>query len=165
MDSNARIRDFRRALRALEREIELDLQSQTDCCGVSLAQCHLILELKEQPDSTVSDLAQSLGLDKSTLSRGMESLRKHGWAETVRDETDRRNLKAALTREGRTKADEIDHICDARYAALLGRLSKDDEDAVVRGTDLLALILRNDRLARVAAPVRCCVPSPAKAVR
>lgn len=165
MDGNARIRDFRRALRSLEREIEIDLQSQTDCCGVSLAQCHLILELKERPDSSVTDLAQSLGLDKSTLSRGVETLRERGWAETVRDETDRRNLKAALTSEGRKKADEIDQLCDARYAALLGGLSGDEENAVLRGTACLARVLTKDRLDRIPAPGRCCVPRPVKAVR
>lgn len=146
MEATASIRHFRRVLRSLEREVELELQSQTACCGVSVSQCHLILELASRPESTVSELADSLALDKSTLSRLIESLRKAGWAVAERDPQDRRNLRVRLSREGQEMARRIDELCDREYGALFSGLSPREEEAVVEGTRLLAALLRDKRL-------------------
>jgi len=59
---------FLEKLRQLEREIGWQLESDTECCGVTLTQCHIILEIGKTGESSVVDLATVLGLDTSTLS-------------------------------------------------------------------------------------------------
>jgi hypothetical protein len=36
------IRELRRHIREIEREVEFNLKDQIDCCGVSMAQCHVL---------------------------------------------------------------------------------------------------------------------------
>jgi DNA-binding MarR family transcriptional regulator len=43
-------------------------------CGLTFTQCHSLLEIGEKESTTVAELADSLTLDKSTLSRTVESL-------------------------------------------------------------------------------------------
>ena len=61
------IRAFRADLRVLEREVVLSLSSDTGCCGVSVAQCHLLLETEARGRTNVTELAAATVLDKSTL--------------------------------------------------------------------------------------------------
>ncbi|HEY3416310.1 MAG TPA: hypothetical protein VGM23_05440, partial [Armatimonadota bacterium] len=53
---------FRRQLRALERELVRQLEADTSCCGVTLAQCHALLELATA-ELSLSGLAAALDLD------------------------------------------------------------------------------------------------------
>ena len=71
---NPSIRALRKDLRVLEREIELTLSSQTGCCGITVAQCHLLLEVEQRDRTSVTELAAALELDKSTLSRAVDGL-------------------------------------------------------------------------------------------
>jgi len=49
--ADSSIRSFRKGLRALERQVELALVAQTECCGVTPAQCHLLLAVEEAGDA------------------------------------------------------------------------------------------------------------------
>lgn len=55
--STADVRTFRAALRRLERNVAATLQSQASCCGVSVAQCHVLLELDAAAESDGSEPA------------------------------------------------------------------------------------------------------------
>jgi len=67
------IQEFREMLRIFDREIFL--QNNASCCnGISLAQCHTLLEIEKNSEISVSDLAKKLSLDKSTVSRTVDGL-------------------------------------------------------------------------------------------
>ena len=99
------IREFRRDLRVLEREAVRHLEGETSCCGVTLGQCHAILELSFS-DSSLTALAAALDLDTSTQSRTVDGLVKAGWVERTQDAGDRRAVRLALTAAGRAKVAE-----------------------------------------------------------
>lgn len=145
MEGKASLVEFRENLRALEREMEQELLDQTGKCGISPAQRQLILALRERSGAGVTELAQTLSLDKSTLSRGLEALRERGLAETIRDSSDRRSVKARLTAQGLAAADRIDAFCDKRYGGILEGLGDRDRASVLRGVRILAEILRESR--------------------
>ena len=117
--AGAEVRDFRRSLRALEREIELSLASQTDCCGVTSAQCHILLELEASGSSSVGELAEALELDPSTMSRSADSLVKAGLVSRADDPANRRRQILDLSSEGKEKADYINSVCDDYYRGIL----------------------------------------------
>ncbi len=109
-------------MRELEREVELALQSQTECCGVTPAQCHLILAVEESGESSVGELAAALELDASTLSRTVDGLVKAGALSRREDPANRRRQLVGLTEMGREKADTINRLCDRYYEGLLSAL-------------------------------------------
>jgi DNA-binding MarR family transcriptional regulator len=132
------LRSFRRGLRALERRVEQALEDQTSCCGVSAAQCHLILEMAEAGAGSIGFFAERLELDISTLSRTVESLVQAGLALRAADPGDRRRQLVALSADGAERAKAINQSCDAYYAALLASLPARLREAALEVVPLLA---------------------------
>jgi DNA-binding MarR family transcriptional regulator len=141
---------FRRNLRVLEREVVSQLVGETSCCGVTLTQCHALLELSFSRLS-LTNLAAALDLDTSTLSRSVDGMVKAGLVERTEDPADRRSVRLALTAAGREKVAQIDGMCDVYYANLLGQLNERDQKCIVRGVKLLAGLMRRARTAPVCA--------------
>jgi DNA-binding MarR family transcriptional regulator len=148
------LRDFRRSLRVLERQIELSLLSQTECCGVSPAQCHLLLDVGERGDGSIGEFALALELDTSTLSRTVESLVRAGLLSRTTDPANRRRHIISLTAAGKEKVALIDRLCDDFYARILVTIPAGDRLTVVQGVSLIARALGKGR---VAALDPCCI--------
>jgi DNA-binding MarR family transcriptional regulator len=142
--TETRLVDFRRHVRALEREVVRELEAETQCCGVTVAQCHLLLELS---DSTLSltGLASFLDLDASTVSRTVDSLVRAGLVERAPDLADRRSVRLALTAAGRQKVSLINSACNRYYAELLGELSAAEREHVVKGVSILGRCMQGSR--------------------
>jgi DNA-binding MarR family transcriptional regulator len=154
------IRAFRRDLRVLERETLRNLEGETTCCGVTVAQCHALLELSFS-DSSLTALAAALDLDPSTLSRTVDGLVKAGWVERTQDAADRRAVRLALTAAGRRKVAGIDKLCNRYYDNLFDRLNERDRSAVVRAVKLLAEVMHKHRAALEGGGTCCAVAQPA----
>jgi DNA-binding MarR family transcriptional regulator len=135
------IREFRKHLRAIERAVGSLLKGETVCCGVTPAQCHVLLEIAEAGETSLVDLAQRLGLDSSTLSRTVDGLVKAGLVIRETDPGNRRYVKLRLTVAGRSKVGLIDGACDRFYADLLGRVPKHERPRLAESVKLLARML------------------------
>jgi DNA-binding MarR family transcriptional regulator len=156
------VRTFRRDLRVLEREAVRHLDGETSCCGVTLGQCHALLELSFS-DCSLTSLAAALDLDTSTLSRTVDGLVKMGWVERTQDAADRRAVRLALTAAGRGKVAEIDGMCDRYYQGLFGDMSDRDRKCVLQGVKLLGEAMRSHRNAPEAGQP-CCAATGRKEV-
>jgi DNA-binding MarR family transcriptional regulator len=142
----ADIKEFRRSLRALEREVELSLASQTECCGVTKAQCHLLLEIEAQGRASIGELAESLELDPSTLSRTADSLVRAGFVSRIDDPANRRRQIVELLPLGRQKVDYINQVCDEYYESVLAGAQGPLPSEIVQTVALLARAIRGKRL-------------------
>lgn len=142
--ASATIREFRCNLRVLEREVAAQLEGETSGCGVSLAQCRSMLELAQR-SHTLTALAVAHDLDKSTLSRTVESMVKSGLCERATVADDRRSVRLTLTSLGRSKVDTINRSCDEYYARLLERFSESDQRQIVRAVRVLSDAMRRLR--------------------
>ena len=136
------IRQFRSTLRILEREIDLELKSETGCCGVSLAQCHILMEIAESPNLSISELSENFGLDKSTLSRTVDSMVESGLILRKESQGDRRAVELTLTPEGMQRVESIHALCDRYYTALFGNIADDKHSAIVESVRLLGESMR-----------------------
>ncbi len=164
-ESRVPVRDFRRALRLLERQVERTLASQTGCCGVTVAQCHLLLELDQaeftgsdsgagsgagpdrlaglEPGLGVGDCARALELDASTLSRTVDSLVKSGLVSRKEDANNRRRQIVALTEAGRARVAGIHSLCDSYYGRILDSFPQASRKILAEGITALAAALRS----------------------
>ena len=146
---SATVATFRRELRVLEREVVRQLEADTGCCGVTLAQCHTLLELAAS-ELSLTGLAAALDLDTSTLSRTVDGLVRAGLVARAEDASDRRSLRLTLTPAGRAKVGFIDGICNRYYADLLAGMPDRDRRCVLRAVGLLGQRMRSLR------GVPCC---------
>lgn len=148
------IREFRANLRVLEREVELSMTSEAGCCGITFAQCHLLLEVERRGKTSVTELAAALELDKSTLSRTVDGACRAGLIERTVDPDSRRQQVLSLTRAGRKLAATINGKCDASYTRLFDFIPAGKREMVVQSVALLAEAMRLKRRNPGAA---CCV--------
>jgi DNA-binding MarR family transcriptional regulator len=151
----AELRSFRRSLRALEREVELSLAFQTECCGVTSAQCHILLEIEARGSASIGELADALELDPSTLSRTADSLVRAGFVSRADDPANRRRQLLSLQPTGREKVDYINAACDAYYAAVLADAPRSKRRQIAEAVAYLAAAIRSKRLQGVS-----CCPAP-----
>ena len=147
------VRSFRADLRRLEREVVLSLSADTGCCGVTMAQCHILLEVDARDRTSVTDLAAVMELDKSTLSRTVEAMCRAGWLDRRVDSVDRRQQIISLTRKGRAKAQTIHTTCDASAMRLFDFIPGAKRRHVVESVSLLAAAMRQMRTEPGSA---CC---------
>ncbi|HOV13068.1 MAG TPA: MarR family transcriptional regulator [Spirochaetota bacterium] len=139
------VTDFRKHLRSFEREIAERLSFETNCCGITLAQCHVLLELSGKDDVSIKELSESLELDKSTLSRTIDSLYKIGFIKRAENEEDRRFCKINLTDSGKKMAQSINNMCNAFYTELLNQIQEDKRENVIESIILLSNALKKMR--------------------
>jgi DNA-binding MarR family transcriptional regulator len=139
------IRDFRKNLRALEREVQLSMASDTGCCGVSLAQCHLLLEVEDRGRTRITALADILELDKSTLSRTVDGMCRAGLLNREIDPSNRRQQIISLTVAGKEKAETVNSLCDGSYARLFDFIPAASRRSVVKSVALVAEAMRHMR--------------------
>jgi DNA-binding MarR family transcriptional regulator len=148
------IRALRASLRVLEREISRCLEDQTECCGVTLAQCHVLLELASLGSVSLKILSESLELDKSTLSRAVDSLVGLELVTRRDDPENRRQQMIALSNTGKAKVTDINQRCDAYYRQLFGRVPEVRRANVMEAVTILADAMVAERKSPETAT--CC---------
>ncbi len=122
---NVHIKKFREILRAFEREVFL--QSNSSCCnGVTLAQCHTIIELGERKTESVGELAKAMGLDKSTVSRTVDALVNIGLVDRNIPQENRRTTTLKLTRQGKKICHSINESSDSYFTGILSVLGEEE---------------------------------------
>jgi len=119
------IRGFRQNLRHFERELEVQNNSAC-CCGVSLSQCHTLMELENIDNISLNELSSRLFLDKSTLSRTVESLVNMGLVLREVPKENRREIRIKLTRGGKSVCQEINEGNDDYFRRILTSLPSGD---------------------------------------
>jgi DNA-binding MarR family transcriptional regulator len=116
------IRGFRSTLRRFERFIAGRLRESSGCSGVTLPQCHALLDIEDRGSASLVELVQSLGLDKSTLSRTADGLVNIGLVSRTFSDLDRRSIQLALSPEGQSVCDRINADNDQFFSRVLGRI-------------------------------------------
>ncbi len=137
------INEFRNTLRKLERTMDNQLKEGTDCCGVSLVQCHTLLELGKQSSTNLKDLSASLALDKSTVSRSIDTLVKKGLVSRETHAQNRKFIMIKLTETGQTTCKSIDQFCNNYYADVFQHIPEDKRMQVMESLLLFANALES----------------------
>ncbi|HBL24931.1 MAG TPA: MarR family transcriptional regulator [Deltaproteobacteria bacterium] len=154
----AMVRDFRETLRHLERQVGLQLKDDTECCGVTLAQCHIIVEIGNAGETSVIDLATILGLDTSTLSRHINGMVKVGLVNRILNPKDRRYVSITLTEQGQKIYQSIEDICNSKYARVFEFIPREKHKQVLECFNLLVHAITEAKA--LEGDLRCCGNDP-----
>lgn len=115
------VSEFRHILRLFERE--LYFQNQSGCCaGITLTQCHALMELPETGSITMNELAKRLSLDKSTVSRTVDNLVQSKMVDRKIPASNRRTTLVRLTDNGRSVCKVINDDNNEYYRKALGAI-------------------------------------------
>ncbi|HEX2936403.1 MAG TPA: MarR family transcriptional regulator [Bacteroidales bacterium] len=138
------IRKIREIFRRLEREIFV--QNNESCCsGVTLAQCHTLLEIDSRNKESVTELSKALGLDKSTISRTIDGLVNSGLVDRSIPSENRRMATLQLTDAGKQVCNSINCRNDQYFSEILSVLSDTEKDELVRLLGLVTSQMMNMR--------------------
>lgn len=147
MDSKT-VRRFRQCIRQLERE--LDIQNNSCCStGVSLVQCHALMEIDPDDSMNLGELSDRLYLDKSTVSRTVDGLVKNRLLKREIPDQNRRKISLTLTDKGNEVCDQINRDNDEYFEKVLSAIT--GEEMVVFMRSLEAITWRMIELNREKA--------------
>lgn len=130
---------LRRLLSALTRQTQVLEKTEVGCCGITLSQCHLLLEVSRWSEGqSLSDLAFALGLDLSTVSRVADALVRQELLRREVNPSDRRRVALSATEAGRELAARINREMDRYLHAVLAAIPPEKRSVVLEGLELLA---------------------------
>ncbi len=133
-----KIRFLREKLRLLERQMNDPFSGEAGCCGLTLGQCHTLLEVGYKNEVSLVDLASSFGLDTSTLSRMIQGLVVLDLVKRLTNEKDRRYVTISLTKQGKKLFDQIENRFNTYFDQVLGLIPEEKQDFVVEGIGLFS---------------------------
>ncbi len=133
-----KIRLLRAKLRLLERESGDPFKSDSGCCGLTLAQCHTLIEVGSTGEVSLVDLAANLGLDTSTLSRTINGLVFLGLVNRLTNEKDRRYVSISLTDQGKKVFIEIEKTFNDYFLRVMEIVPLEKREAIIEGISLFA---------------------------
>jgi DNA-binding MarR family transcriptional regulator len=108
---------------------------EQDCASlpVSVPQVDALLEIERLGDTTIADLSRVIRLDKSTLSRTVDSLVDLGFVTRTPDSSDRRYNVLTLTPEGKAVCDEVNRCSDEGLQTVFEEIPEEERQAALRG--------------------------------
>jgi DNA-binding MarR family transcriptional regulator len=131
-----------------------------ECCGeqVSMAQGHILFEIRRAGNPTMQQVAEELGMDITTFSRQAKSLEGKGLITRQVSPGDRRVNLLALTPAGEEVMGRIDRYMTDSIEQLFSSMTPFEKESVIRALGLL-----NESLGRTACPdgaaknnIACC---------
>ncbi len=129
---------------------ELGLLSEVHrVAHMTAAQAHLLIEVERRGGyASVSELASALLLDKSTVSRAVQTLRDRDWLSMREDPGDRRRKLVELTDAGHEALERCHSTADGQVVAALSQLTPAQRHQVTQGMELYSAALRRVRTQR-----------------
>ena len=135
------IEQFRAKLREIERAVWQQTKSEAICCGVTMPQCHAILEIGKAGELNLKDLAARLGLDNSTLSRTVESLVQDGLADRTPSKNDRRATVIRLNEKGCAALDRINSTWNQICRDMFRNIPREKHEQLIESVSIVAELL------------------------
>ena len=129
--------DLRELIRTLVRGLGILEKSEASCCGVSLSQCHCIVEIGRKGETSLNELASILNLNKSTMSRTINNLVKQDLVERKTNPEDRRYMRITLTDNGNKIYTEIEENMTLYFEKFLDDIPGNKRYQVMESVQLL----------------------------
>jgi len=137
-DGSQRLRE---ATRLLMRTLGALEKNEAVCCGITLTQCHIIVETGRRQSISVNELSELLNLDKSTVSRGVEQLVNTEIVVRKPDINDRRYVMLQLTEKGEELFRNIEQRMGVYSEEILACLPEEKREQVIESLQLFSKAL------------------------
>ncbi len=134
---------LREQIQTFIRQFGLLEQEHTPChLSLTPSQAHALQVLGQAERLTQYQLAEKLRLEKSTVSRLVQSLVERGWVERTSNPDNRREVLLALTDAGYTSLEEVQAHAMAKYRTIWSHIPEDRRVQVLDALATLNTILQ-----------------------
>jgi DNA-binding MarR family transcriptional regulator len=138
------VSDFREILREFEREN--NFQNNHHCCkGISITQCHALMEIGKRPEIKLVDLSERLNLDKSTVSRTIDGLVKNNLVKRNVPDGNRRVTNISLSQNGSKLFKKINQDNNTFYSKVLDNIPNSEKENFLRLFSLFVKGMQENR--------------------
>lgn len=137
---------LRELLRILVRNLGILEKSDSSCYGVTIAQCHAIVEIGRIKKISLIELADLLGLDKSTMSRTINNLVEAGLVKRDIGAENRRYISIQLTDQGIEVFESIENSMYRYYSDIFKSIPEDKRNQVLDSLEILVKYVKENKL-------------------
>jgi DNA-binding MarR family transcriptional regulator len=145
------IKLFREQLRTIQRKLGWSQKNDLQCCGVTMAQCHALVEIGDRDNISIVELAGLLGVDTSTLSRTIDNMFKAGLVDRILNAADRRYVALRLTDRGKAVFHTLEDSFDSYIGRIFAYMPEEKHGQVME-----SLVLVAEAIGRCNADYPCC---------
>lgn len=138
MFDNTDVQSFRESIRILVRKLGVLDESELSCCGISLAQCHALVEIGRSKGISLNRLAVLLNLENSTMSRTVNNLVTNNLVKREIGKIDRRYITLTLTPSGQELFESTEAGMNEYYSSILAKLPADKYVQIMESLSLLS---------------------------
>jgi len=121
----------------LERKLGVLNENEITCCGITLAQCHALVEIGRAKSVSLQELAKTLDLENSTVSRTVNSLVNSGFVQRDIDPADRRYVAISLSESGVALFNAIEEGMNRYFARVYGSIPESKRGQVLESLQIL----------------------------
>lgn len=130
-------KDLRELIRILVRDLGILEKSDGSCCGVTITQCHAIVEIGRAKEISLNELSELLMVDKSTMSRTINNLVESSLVTRELHSKDRRYVTIKLTEDGEKVFKNIEGNMEKYYDNIFSSIPQEKRDQVLECLELL----------------------------
>lgn len=137
MNNKNDLSQLREKIRLLERKLGVLEDVQMSCCGITMAQCHALVEIGRAKRLSLNELADKLNLDNSSMSRTVNNLVNKGFVQRDIDPQDRRYVTITQTEVGRNAYESIETGMEDYFLKIYELIPAERREQVLESLDLL----------------------------
>lgn len=137
---------LREIIKTCVRKLGLLQKADAACCGITVAQCHTLVEIGRANGLSLNELSEALTLDKSTMSRTVDTLVKSGLVERQTNNADRRYTKLTLTAEGTEMVNVINRRMEEFFEQVLNSIPQEKYEAVKDVLPYLLIAVKDTKI-------------------
>jgi DNA-binding MarR family transcriptional regulator len=128
---------LREMIRILERRVGVLQDNEFSCCGITMAQCHALVEIGRAKSIALNELAELLNLENSTMSRTVNNLVVGELAKRDIDPQDRRYVSISLTENGQKLFEGIEEDMNQYFSKVFALIPENKKEQVLESMQLL----------------------------
>lgn len=130
-------KQLREIIRLLERKLGIVQEDEISCCGITMAQCHALVEIGRAKTISLNELAELINLEKSTMSRTVNNLVSSELAKREIDPQDRRYVSISLTNSGIKLYEDIEGGMNLYFKNVLEAIPENKKQQVLESLQIL----------------------------
>lgn len=135
---------FREFVRELTRAAGALARDKPISGGLTLSQCHVLLDIGDR-ELRHKDLAASLGVDPSTLTRNLDGMEKKGLIKRELNTKNRRELLISLTEKGSAALTQVNFEMDKYFSCILKEIPNEKIDEIEESVRILLQVFKRKK--------------------